>query len=307
MRHVWVYGVSLLGALMMSGPPVASQPAEDHSPATASGHSTVATLESSDAERSEAGRGDAGAAGGGIADRAVTVPASIDHHVWDQLLGRYVRKGLVDYHGVQGERHALDAYVAGLGDVDPTGWPPAEQLAFWINAYNACVIQGVLDRSPLTSVKSVRGFFDSLRYRVAGRELTLDEIEAEGHAREPMRIHFALVCAAVSCPPLRAEAYHPDRIEAQLTEQLEQFLRDADHGLRLEESTLWVSKIVDWYTEDFVSAEARGGSRRLTAEQLLLAFSPYLAPDVAQEIRQRMPTVKFLKYDWSLNEQGGGG
>ena len=167
MRHVWVYGVSLLSALTMSG-----------QPAAAAGHSTVATPVSSDAERREAGRGDTRAAGGGIADRAVTVPASIDHHVWDQLLGRYVREGLVDYHGVQGERYALDAYVAGLGDVDPTAWPPAEQLAFWINAYNACVILGVLDRFPLRSVKSVRGFFDRIRYRVmyAGSIIPLEPV-----------------------------------------------------------------------------------------------------------------------------------
>ena len=266
-----MYGVSLLSALTMSGPLAAApQPTEDESP---------------------------------LADRAVTVPAPIDHHAWDQLLGRYVREGLVDYHGLGAERRVLDVYVAGLGDVDPTAWPHAEQLAFWINAYNACVIQGVLDRSPLTSVKSVRGFFDRIRYRVGGRDRTLNEIEAEGRMLAPMRIHFALVCAAVSCPPLRAEAYHPDRMEAQLTEQLEQFLRDPEHGLRLEDSTLWVSKIVDWYTEDFVAADQRGGRRRLTAEQLLLPFSPYLAPDVAQEIRRRTPKVKFLKYDWSLNEQ----
>ena len=100
-------------------------------------------------------------------------PASaetIDHGVWDRLLRRYVSEGLVDYHGLAAERPALEQYLTGLATVDVTKLSRAEQLGVWINAYNACVIDGVLEHYPLRSVKDVTGFFDRRRYRVAGRD-----------------------------------------------------------------------------------------------------------------------------------------
>jgi len=95
--------------------------------------------------------------------------AAVDHSTWDALLHRYVSvEGLVDYAAVADERAALDGYRRSLSGVDAAALPRSEQLAFWINAYNACVFTGVLDHYPLKSVKQVNGFFDKARYPVGG-------------------------------------------------------------------------------------------------------------------------------------------
>jgi hypothetical protein len=153
-------------------------------------------------------------------------------------------------------------------------------------------------------VKQVRGFFNGIRYRVAGRELTLNEIEEQGRALGDWRIHFAVVCASSSCPPLRAEAYVPDRLDAQLAEQTRQFLQDPARGLRLDRGALWVSKIFDWYREDFEPPESRGGRRhRPTATELVAVLTPYLNPKLVQSVERVKPTLKFFIYDWALNDQ----
>lgn len=223
---------------------------------------------------------------------------------WDLLLKRHVASGLVDYEGFRQDRAALDRYVVSLQDVQPSQLGSREaQLAFWINAYNANVVKGVLDRYPIASVKEVKGFFDRIRFRVAGRELTLNEIEGEGRALGDWRIHFAVVCASSSCPLLRAEAYAADRLDAQLAEQTRQFLDNPQRGLRIKGGTLWVSKIFDWYTTDFVPAKELGLLRRLTPEKLLSVLAPYLTPEMGRPVRQRTLELRFMEYDWSLNAQ----
>ena len=223
---------------------------------------------------------------------------------WDLLLKRHVASGLVDYEGFRQDRAALDRYVVSLQDVQPSQLGSRQaQLAFWINAYNANVVKGVLDHYPITSVKEVKGFFDRLRYRVAGRELTLNEIEGEGRALGDWRVHFAVVCASSSCPLLRAEAYAEERLDAQLTEQTRQFLDNPQRGLRIEGGTLWVSKIFDWYTTDFIPTKELGLFRRLTPEKLLPVLAPYLTPEVQRAVRQQTLELRFMEYDWSLNAQ----
>jgi len=241
--------------------------------------------------------------GSGLALAAASFLAAeqtIDHTAWDQFLQRSVKDGLVDYRRLQKEEEALAGYLASLQDVDLAQLSSREaQLAFWINAYNACVVKGVLDHSPLTSVKAVKGFFDNIRYRIGGESLTLNEIEAKGRALGDWRIHFAVVCASSSCPSLRSEAYVPDRLEAQLTEQTSQFLRHPSTGLRLDatQRVLWVSNIFRWYAKDFVPSGA------LTVGNLLEVIGPYVEPSVVQAIGRQRLKLKFLEYDWTLNAQ----
>ena len=227
---------------------------------------------------------------------------TVDHTAWDALLRRHVNaQGQVDYAAVQQERAALETYLASLAAAQPSAWSKDEQLAFWINAYNACVFKGVLDHFPLTSVKDVKGFFEKLTYRVAGETLALNAIEAKGRALGDWRIHFGVVCASSSCPFLRNEAYVPERVGEQLTDQARRFLADPSRGLRVDGGTLWLSKIFKWYAKDFVPA----GS--LTAETLIPVVAPYLPTETAQAVRQGKFSVKFLDYDWTLNKQGGDG
>ncbi|MBI3320504.1 MAG: DUF547 domain-containing protein [Candidatus Omnitrophica bacterium] len=227
---------------------------------------------------------------------------TFDQAAWDGVLQRYVAEGLVDYDGLRADRASLDRYLASLSAADPSRWPSQEaRLAFWINAYNACVFKGVLDHFPVKSVKEVRGFFDRLRYQVAGRDMTLNQIEREGRVLGDWRIHVAVVCASSSCPPLRAEAYVPERLNDQLADQATQFLKDPRHGLRLDGSTLWLSKIMDWYAGDFLKTSPAGPAGKLTSEALLPVLTPYLDAGVVSAISQQKPGIKFFDYDWSLN------
>ena len=203
-----------------------------------------------------------------------------DHAAWDAILYRYVDAGRVDYEKIQREaRQDFEGYLKSLEDtpVDRFG-SPKEQLVFWINAYNACVFKGVLDHSPLKSVKDVNGFFDRLRYRVGGRPMTLNDIEANTRSFKDWRVHFALVCASSSCPFLRSEAYTGDRLDEQLDAQASQFLTDPSRGLRLDDAQriLWVSKIFKWYAKDFVPDQT------VTSGTLLLVLEPYLEPEIGR-------------------------
>ncbi len=225
----------------------------------------------------------------------VAAGQAVDHSAWDQMLHRHVKDGRVDYEAFLHERDVLMRYLGMLGNVAPGQLPHDEQLAFWINAYNACVITGVFDHYPLKSVKDVRGFFDKIRYHIAGRDLTLNDIEAQGRAFHDWRIHVAVVCASASCPPIRAEAYTADRLEAQLTDQVTRFLKNSRDGLRIDGSTLWVSSIFKWYAKDFVTGTE-------TAESLLAVLQPYLDAAVVDTARKQKLSLKFLPYDWTLNK-----
>ena len=226
---------------------------------------------------------------------------TVGQAAWDGLLQRHVSAGRVDYEGLAREGGTLTQYLASLEDADPARWSRNEQLAFWINAYNAVVVAQILERYPLKSVRQVGGFFDQFRHRIAGRQLTLNSIETQGRVLGDFRIHFALVCASSSCPPLRSEAYVADHLDGQLSDQARRFLADPENGLRLDSATLWVSKLFNWYTTDFVLAQRLDARRRLTAEKLIDALAPYLPPTVAAQARGRRLGLKFLNYDWSLN------
>ena len=239
-----------------------------------------------------------------LAPRA-TADTTVSHGIWDQLLRRYVQGGLVDYRGLRSEHLTLAGYLVNLREVHLAQLgSPEERLAFWLNAYNACVVQCVLDRYPVTSVREIPGFFDKIRYRVGGRNLTLNEIEAQVRAFGDWRVHFALVCASRSCPLLRAEAYDPERLEEQLVAQVTAFLQDNQQALRIEGGTLRVSKLFDWYATDFFPAARLGLLRKLKPALLKAVLEPYLEPSTTQMIGWLPQTpVKFLDYDWSLNEQ----
>lgn len=231
-----------------------------------------------------------------------------DHAAYDALLAKYVARDGVRYaawHAAGADRAALEAYLARLQEVDPSaladsaGGGRDAALAYWINLYNAATLDLVLDGYPVRSIRDLGGDAGSPWRRtvvtVAGRSLSLDAIENDvirpGFA-EP-RIHFALNCAARSCPPLRAEAYVPKRLDAQLEAQTRAFLADAARN-RLEGDALVLSRIFDWYATDF---ERAAGSVPAWVRPYLPALAA-LPPGAA-------PAIRHADYDWSLNEAGG--
>jgi len=155
-------------------------------------------------------------------------PQAFTHQLFDELLRASVFDGRVDYPAIQTDGR-FDAYVSQLDHVDPTGLPTyRDQLAFWINAYNAFAIKGILDGySPGTLAGRYR-YFLGRDYRVGGEKITLYDLERSllvPDFREP-RVHFAIVCASRSCPKLRPEAYQASRLDAQLDDSARAFIND---------------------------------------------------------------------------------
>jgi len=256
-----------------------------------------------------------------------TTMAAFDrsHARFDALLHTYVVDGRVDYPGLVSDSRASRAYLSALGAVTPAelaSWPRDDQLAFWINAYNAFVLMSVVEHYPLgrrtlvglafpsNSIWQVPDVWKATRWHAGGRTVSLDMIEPEiirPTFREP-RIHFALVCAARSCPNLRSEAYRGDRLDAQLEDQASRFLGDATKGLRIDarNHTALVSKIFDWYGVDFAqplhSASAAGRDRR---ERDVIEFVSKHSgdPAIREFLRNSGIRLLYLPYDWRLNER----
>ena len=230
---------------------------------------------------------------------------AIDHTAFDALLRRHVSAGLVDYDAFE-KAPAFARYLDALAAADPVTLEPGGRLAYWINVYNAFTIHLINVHGERRSIRNInkllgliptKGPWKQPIVRAANRTLTLDQVEHEilrKRFREP-RIHFALVCAARSCPPLRSEAYDGRRLEQQLDAQARTFLLDspAHNRVDLAAGIAYVSPIFDWFAQDFGGRDAvprfiaryhpDGPARRLLlSDDVRLVHTPY---------------------DWSLNSQ----
>jgi hypothetical protein len=250
---------------------------------------------------------------------------NFDHAVFDGLLQRYVVNGRVDYQSLKADRASLTAYLKQLERVnteDFQRWSKAEQMAFWINAYNAITIEGILRnypiqwggllaraRFPQSSIRQISGFWDTMFVRVMGRELTLNDIEHKILRQEfgEPRIHFVIVCASVGCPILENRAFFAADLASRLDQATRNFIRDPEK-VRLDrpQNVLYLSPIFDWYAADF---PASAGSRKnlseySQAETGIIEFVLKYFPETEQKsFLQNQPKIKYLDYDWSLNEQ----
>ena len=240
------------------------------------------------------------------------------HSGWDQLLKQRVTwdangvAARVDYAAIKSQPGALNTYLKDLSAVpakEYQRWDKAQQLAFLINAYNAFTIQLILTRYPdLESIKDLGSLFTSPWkkefFPLLGERRSLDDLE-QGLIRQPgvfnePRIHVALVCASIGCPGLRNEAFVADRLDGQLEDSLRRFLAD-DSRNRFNRATgkLEVSKIFDWYGEDFVGFRGHPGVAAVLGE-----YAELLADDPAARSRLKAAEVPltFLDYDWRLND-----
>jgi len=217
---------------------------------------------------------------------------AFDHGPFDRIVREHVKKGRVDYRAIKaGAMGELDRYVDALGKGRVEGMSREQQLAFYLNAYNANVIKAVVDRYPVASVMKVKGFFDRMKIRVAGRALTLNELENKVIRKrfaEP-RIHFALVCAARSCPPLPSRAFSGKRLDRDL-ERLTRAFINSPAGARIERGRATVSKLFEWYAEDFKKAAGSVG-----------AFVARYRERGAERFRKG--PVGFHPYSWVLNDR----
>lgn len=220
---------------------------------------------------------------------------SVDNKIYADLLGRYVKAGAVDYKGLKTQEARLDAYLSVLAGVDPSQLSRQARFAFYINAYNAWTLKVILTGYPgVDSIKDLGTLFASpwkkKIARIDGNTLTLDQIEHDILRPEfkDARVHFAINCAARSCPPLRSEPYEAPRLDSQLTEATIAFINRGDRN-HMDGDTLYLSRIFKWFAGDFTPDVAEFVQRYATGE---LKQSLAEAKDIK---------ISYLDYDWSLN------
>ncbi len=240
-----------------------------------------------------------------------------------KALKRVDAEGLVDYAGLQADPNDLDAYIQRVSALDPLvfeTWDEERQIAFWSNAYNGLTLKAIIDHYPIKrsasmgsimhpmGIRWIPGVWDKLTFQVMGREMTLNEIEHKilRIEYEEPRIHSALVCAAISCPPLRDEPFVAERLDEQLDDQTRRFL-DRTFRIDRDAGTVYLSKILDWYGSDFEwSFEPEAGFEgHSDAERAVLNFiAGYLSEADQEYLKSGDYKIVYSPYDWSLNEQG---
>ena len=242
--------------------------------------------------------------------------AELLHRPLDQILDVNVRDGLVYYRALKGERGRLDRYVASLNVTPATyqGWSKAQQMAFWVNAYNAFVLQTVINHYPMRgTIAQIPGAFDRVALRAAGRTVSLNQIERTilPEFKEP-RLYLALGRGAVGSGRLRSEAYTGERLDKQLADIQREFVNDR-HMYRLDRltNTISVTPIVSWREAEFVAAYADTADKvyaqRSPLERAIIAFiTPQLLPSEREFVKKNEFKLAFLEMDWRLNDLTGG-
>ncbi len=221
---------------------------------------------------------------------------NVDNSIFNDLLKKHVNNGTVDYAGLKAKEAMIDRYLRVLEGVAPDKLSRNEQLAFYINAYNAWTIKLVLSGYP--NIKSIKDLatwpgspWKKKICRINGKVITLDHIEhniLRPRFKDP-RIHFAVNCASKGCPPLRTEAYQGSIIDKQLDDAVKNFINDPKQNY-LRGNKLYVSKIFKWFSGDFNNDIAR-------------FVLQYANNDLKKRLmpKQKMVKVSFLDYDWTLN------
>lgn len=223
----------------------------------------------------------------------------ITHTLWDSLVREHVDEaGLVDYEGFIADSSRLNAYLELLGNHHPNNrhWTRDERLAYWINAYNAFTVKLIVDHYPVESIKDIKNgipfvntVWDIKFIDIEGRTYDLNNIE-HGIIRpkfEEPRIHFAVNCAAVSCPKLADRAYTAEQLDAQLTQAAESFLEDEQKN-HLRPGQIKISKLFTWYQGDFTA----------NGRTLIEYLNQYAPIGIEKEA-----TIDYMEYNWALNGQ----
>lgn len=229
------------------------------------------------------------------------------HSLFTDILNKHVKNGLVNYKELKKDKR-LDAYLKQLTNTVPEKLGRNEKLAFWINAYNAFTLQVIVENYPIESINELhtggriighilgKTVWDKEFVTINNKKYSLNDIEHKILRKmdEP-RIHFAIVCASISCPALRNEAFEAEKIEQQLQEEAIKFLNDkARNDFDVTRKTASLSKIFDWFEEDFGSND----------EEVLTYTAQFLDVDVAKNIKSNLTKweIVYKDYNWDLNE-----
>jgi hypothetical protein len=245
------------------------------------------------------------------------------HIPLDRILDVNVRDGMVYYRALQSGRGALDRYVASLSVPQATydSWSREAKMAFWVNAYNAAVLQTVVNAYPIrgrspdfpaSSIRQIPGAF-SRKHRFAGRSVSLDEIEKSilTEFNEP-RLQLALGRGAIGSARLLSESFTADRLEAQLKAVQAEFVSNGQlFKVDRAGEQVSVTAIVSWHSTSFIAAYDPGAAgpfaQRSPVERALIAFiTPHLLPLEREFVQQNQFKVVYHPFDWRLNDLTGG-
>ena len=211
-----------------------------------------------------------------------------NHSSFSSLLQKQVSsQGNVNYNGFKSDRTALRNYIVSLGENMPNDtWTKADKLAYWINAYNALTIDLIIRNPSVKSIKDIKDPWDQRLWKLGSKWYNLNQIEHDilRKMNEP-RIHFAIVCASVSCPKLQNEAFTSSNLESKLTQATKEFLSDSSKN-KLTKKSIKLSKIFKWFVKDFKQ------------DQTLIDFlNKYSDIEISQNASR-----SYMDYNWNLND-----
>jgi len=218
---------------------------------------------------------------------AYALKAGPDHSQWTQLLQKHVSSsGQVDYTGFKKDQDQLEAYLEELASFPvQDDWPRAHKMAYWINAYNAFTVKLIVDHYPVKSIRDIHegNPWDVKWIKLGDKTYSLNNIENDilRPKYKDARIHFAVNCAAKSCPPLLNEAFTAKDLSRLLDQQARQFINDKQYNL-IRTERVQISRIFEWYAEDFGN--------------LIDYLNKYSTTTVNRDAK-----IEYMEYDWALN------
>ncbi len=230
------------------------------------------------------------------------------HKLFSEVLASFVKDGKVNYKGLKNDPGKLQEYINQVSSVSEktlNSWSKNQKLAYWINAYNAFTLKIIIDYYPIKSIKKIKGgkVWDRVKFKAGGNNQTLNDIEHKrlrAELKEPL-IHFAINCASIGCPVLSNEAYKAENLYEHMKRSAEELLKNRDQfRIDYQAEKIYFSKIFKWFRDDFDKFKEVSSYKKNNG---IVSFATkYLPKARADFIKNNKLDVKFLHYDWNLNE-----
>lgn len=240
------------------------------------------------------------------------IPFEKDYATYKLVLQNFVDGKLVNYRALKKQRNGLDNFVSQLATLSKSEFKlmsQPERMAFWINAYNGLTLRSIIDAYPVSSIKDIKGVWDEKRWKAAGQMVTLNEIEHQilRPVFKDARIHFAVNCASIGCPPLLNQPFRSDILDHQLDQMARRFVNDPEQIIIDPGKILIkISELYSWFGVDFVpSNQSPNNYPRLSREDaavISFIFSYTDSANMAGVNPDLDWSLEFGEYDWKLNE-----
>ncbi len=230
------------------------------------------------------------------------------YQMYNSVLQNFIHGEKVDYKLLKEQRAELDHFILQLAGAKLEKMSEDEQLAFWINAYNAITLRSIIDNYPVKSIQNIDGVWTKVKWHVADQEVTLDHIEHKiiRPTYKDARIHFAVNCASIGCPPLLNHVFTGQTVDSLLDVVSSNFIMNKNrHHIDFEANTIETSELFSWFWEDFVSNyNEQIFQNKSDVESAMLNFTyTHLSDSLRTKFSKDVFwKITFAPYDWSLND-----